>query len=172
MTTCVYENLFLVNNIPKIEGMYQVRDMIKNYAYIGEIYMIIDMNNAKQHARIFKYVHIAIIRAYSRTNLMECKHTTSDECIYCLFLKERDPEEQSWVWGFDRFEYEDKWQHCIIIDDDSNKYPLCFLEETQLQSANCYLCGEYIPYFVNHWYNIPYCSCQHNDHYYDDAYHM
>jgi hypothetical protein len=166
MSTQVYEKLFLVNNIPKIEGILQVRDMIKGYAYTGEMNMIRHMKRAKEYSKKFKYVNMAILQAYSRRNPIGDNH---DNCTRCLNRKDFDIYKQSWSWGFDEYQYNERWQHCRIIDFDlDNKCKEVFIEENQMISGNCYLCGEYIPYFVNHWYNIPYCCCAHNDYLYHD----
>ena len=174
MSTQVYEKLFLVNNIPKIEGMYQVRDLIKGYAYTGDMQMIRDMKRAKEHSKKFKYVNLAIQYAYSRSNLIQDHHIKNDhDCSHCENIK-KDVNQQAWVFGFDRYEYDNnRSQHCYIADYDVNfegKYAyikdVVYIEDIQMQGGNCYLCGESIPYYVNHWYNIPYCYCSHNDHLY------
>ena len=155
MSIQVYEKLFLVNNLPKIEGIQQVRDMIKGYAYTDDINMI----RAKKYAEKFKYVHMTILQAYSRTNPIHYNH---GDCIRCLKNLNFDIYKQSWCWGFDDYDYNDKYHHSRIVNDKNQKY---IIEKTQMESGNCYLCGEYIPFYANH-YDIPHCHCDHNDYLY------
>ena len=154
MSTQLYEKLFLVNNIPKIEGILQVRDMIKGYAYIGEMYMA----RSKEHSEKFKYVHMAILQAYSRTNPM---YYNNGDCIDCVKRFNFDIYKQSWSWGFDEYNHIDKYQHCRI----NHKNEEYIIEKTQMISGNCYLCGEYIPFYAD-CYDIPHCHCDHNDYMY------
>jgi len=164
----LYENLFLVNNIPKIEGILQVKDIIKQYAFMDIFYMIEDMKKAKKFAEKFRYVNLAIWQAYSRNKPI---HDDID-CKVCSENKKKDIYQQSWTFGFDEEVYNTYpgyYQLCHITDyDEPNKYRQYFVEKLQMMSGNCYICGEYIPHFVSHWYNIPYCSCKHNEELYNE----
>jgi len=161
MTTKLYENLFLVNNIPQIEGILQVRDMIKGYAFMDIINMMNDMKDAEKHAEKFKYVNMAIWQAFSRRRPVD---------------EDRDMYHQNWVFGFDEARYghdQEKWYTlCNIVDYDEPERDMKFYtEKIKIMSGNCYVCGEYIPYYAEHYYeyNIPYCFCNHNDHLYMDV---
>jgi hypothetical protein len=58
----VYEQVFLVNNIPEIAGIFEARDMIKRYVLTD----IWHMKKAYEFAERFKHVNETIRRAYSR----------------------------------------------------------------------------------------------------------
>lgn len=70
MTTTLFTKLLLVNNIPKIAGIYEAQDLIKKYAYGGEflLYKALDFS-----VRFFS-VNQEITLAYSRYNIPD------DEC--------------------------------------------------------------------------------------------
>ena len=57
MSTQLFETLFLVNNIPEIAGILQVRDMIKSYALQGDWYM----NEATKFGQRFKKINFGIV---------------------------------------------------------------------------------------------------------------
>jgi hypothetical protein len=133
MSSKIYEQLFLVNNIPQIAGIFQVRDMIKSFVYTGEWYM----NKAKEFAKRFKLVNETIRRAYSRNNPIS---------IYMnqVYLYHQNiNKQQEWKFGFNS-------------NNDDN------VEHLQLNSANCYVCGEYIEEYSLVRTNLSYCTCQHN----------
>jgi len=130
MSTQIYEKLFLVNNIPKIEGMYQVRDMIKSFVYTGDWYM----NKAKEFSERFKRVNRSIRRAYSRNNPISLYFTTHPVDITGI---------QEWKFGFNS------------CNDGG-------VEHIQINSANCYICGEYIQGYSLVTTNLSYCTCLHN----------
>jgi len=133
-TTAFYEQLFLVNNIPDIEGILQVRDMIKSYAYSDDYHMI----KAKEFAERFKYVNQTIRNAYSRKNPISIYTHYNEETI--VF----EIPQQEWDFGFDS------------VNNNG-------VENLQLHSSNCYLCGEYLQGYSFHTSNIRYCNCQHNN---------
>ena len=91
MSKQFYENLFLVNNIPKIEGNQQIKDAIKKYAYTGEMYMIL----ARKFSLKFILVLEAIENAFSRNNPINC------EC--CREYRENDIHEENWVFAFNNY---------------------------------------------------------------------
>ena len=62
MSTQVYEQVFLVNNIPAISGIFEAQDIIKKYVLTGDWYM----SEARKFAEKFKFVNETIRRAYSR----------------------------------------------------------------------------------------------------------
>ena len=146
MSTQVYEKLFLVNNIPKIEGILQVRDMIKGYAYTDDMYMIRDMKLAKKFSKKFKHVHMAIHQAYSRTNPVNC------EC--CREYRENDIHKEHWIFGYDRYDL-DEVKNCDLVDCRENVY---HIEQLQLEATNCYICGEYITSSTS-FSTLEFCSC-------------
>ena len=71
MSTQVYEQVFLVNNIPEIAGIFEAQDIIKRYVLTGDWYM----SEAKQFSEKFKFVNETIRRAYSRNT---SKRDTTD----------------------------------------------------------------------------------------------
>ena len=133
MTSQFYERLFLVDNIPEIAGIQQVRDMIKEYAYTGDFYM----NKAKEFAERFKSVNSTIRRAYSRNNPI--LFYMNEIYLYHQNINKH----QEWKFGFNS---------C----NDNNE------EHIQINSANCYICGEYIEGYSFVTTNLSYCTCQHN----------
>lgn len=130
MSTQFYEKVFLVDNIPQIEGIQQVRDMIKSFVYTGDWYM----NKAKEFSERFKKVNRSIRRAYSRNNPISIYYTTHPVDTNGL---------QEWKFGFNS------------CNDDR-------VEHIQINSANCYICGEYIEGYSLVTTNLPYCTCLHN----------
>uniref|UniRef100_A0A6C0HUR2 Uncharacterized protein n=1 Tax=viral metagenome TaxID=1070528 RepID=A0A6C0HUR2_9ZZZZ len=64
MSTQVYEQVFLVNNIPEIAGIFEVKDMIKRYVLTHNWHM----EKAYEFAEKFKFVNETIRRAISRNN--------------------------------------------------------------------------------------------------------
>lgn len=52
MTTELYENIWLVNHIPAIRGIWGVQDLIKAFVYRGDLYM----EKAKRFAKRCFYV--------------------------------------------------------------------------------------------------------------------
>ena len=157
-----YENLFLVNHIPQIEGILQVKDMIKGYAFMDVIYMMNDMKDAKKHSEKFKYVNMAIWQAFSRRRPVD---------------EDRDIHQQNWVFGFDEYNYDHRkpdegYTLCEIIDYEVHERDMeSYTEKIKMMSGNCYICGEYIPYYAEHHYysNVPLCYCKHNDYLYIDV---
>lgn len=134
MTTHFYEQIFLVNNIPEIAGILEVRDMIKSYAYSDEYYM----NKAKEFAERFKIINETIRNAYSRRNpISQYVNYNEETTDYGI-------AQQEWDFGF----------------DSVNNSGVEFL---QIHSSNCYLCGEYLQGYSLHVGNIQYCNCQHNN---------
>uniref|UniRef100_A0A6C0HTN2 Uncharacterized protein n=1 Tax=viral metagenome TaxID=1070528 RepID=A0A6C0HTN2_9ZZZZ len=147
MTTQVYEELFLVNNIPEFEGIQEVSDMIKGYAYTSEMYMIRDMELARNFAYKFKLVNYAIRQAMSRKN--------SDKYI------ENYDDEEHWGFGYERYDpYEIK--NCDMGYQFINGNLIHHIETLQIQAVNCYICGEYVhtdtrcKYYP---YTLPFCNC-------------
>ena len=145
MSTQLYEKLFLVNNIPKIEGILQVRDMIKGYAYIGDMYM----NLARNFSIKFKLVNIAIRQAYSNNNPKKC------QC--CRESIESNIHGEVWFFAYDRYKRGTN-KNCEIGYEIINGELIYHIEELRLEAKNCYICGEYI-YNSTSSSNLPFCSC-------------
>ena len=141
MSTQLFETLFLVNNIPEIAGILQVRDMIKSYALQGDWYM----NEATKFGQRFKKVNQAIRRAYSRKNPI----TYYTYNYYNLINETNEKEQQQeWTFGFDSL---------------NNRGVDNIKEHLQIHSASCYICGEYIQGYSQTISRLPYCNCPHND---------
>ena len=139
----LYENLFLVNNIPQIAGIFEARDIIKAYAYTDDW----NMNKAYEFAEKFKNVNNAIRRAYSRKNPIS----------YFMYINySEDPvftgiHQQEWTFGFDSM------NNTTLDNYDETE------ESLQMTSSNCYICGEYLQGYSLQLHNIKYCNCQHNN---------
>ena len=143
MSAQFFEQVFLVNNIPEIAGIFEAQDMIKRYVYTGEWYM----EKACEFAERFKYVNDAIRRAYSRNNPISC---------YMYINYNEDPvfnglHQQEWTFGYDSLN-----NTATEICDGTE-------ETIQITSSNCYLCGEYMQGYSLQVHNIRYCNCQHNN---------
>ena len=143
MSTQFFEQVFLVNNIPAISGIFEAQDIIKRYVFTGDYYM----NKAKEFAEKFKNVNNAIRRAYSRKNPIS---------YYMYINYNEDPEfigihQQEWTFGFDS------------LNNTGSEFYDETEETLQLTSSNCYICGEYLQGYSLEVHNIPYCNCQHNN---------
>ena len=134
MTSQLYENLFLVDNIPEIEGNQKVKNMIKKYAYTSEMYMVL----ARKFSLKFILVLEAIEKAYTRKNPTNCK------C--CREERENDIHEEIWTFMFD---------HTVEIINDVKIY---YTESLSIKAKNCYICGDYI-YSNTSISNVPFCNC-------------
>ena len=143
-----YENLFLVNNISKIEGILQVRDIIKKYAFMDVIYMIEDMNLARKFSLKFILVHEAIEHAYSRTKPMEYES--------CKEERENDKHGEIWTFAFPEYDPTVKYSGSLGFEVVNGTL--------DMKAKNCYICGEYI-YSATDFSNLTFCSCIRDDKY-------
>ena len=70
MTTYLYQKLLLVNHIPAIEGITGVQDLIKAFAYRGDLYM--------EKAKQFRKRCFQVLRYIERIN---CTVFIKGDCI-------------------------------------------------------------------------------------------
>jgi len=151
----IYERIFLVNNIPQIAGIFEVRDIIKQFVYKEDWYM----NKAKEFSEKFKMVNESIRRAH-------------------CFVKIKNNIEkynQFWEFGFDmsndkyRENGVDKYEklhiyaeNCFLCGEYTREYtinkniPTCTCSHNNIENDTDIIYDwteeEYQQYWDDYWY--------------------
>lgn len=170
-----FTNLLLIQHLPKIAGIEPALDLIKQFAYRGEIHYF-DMAQAQLFYRLYyPIIHTIHTRQYSYKYIW-VKNDEDD----LIDLEEEDELDNQDVFDIFDIEYEDDVDFDNVILDESEYSDYAFYcnaghwnytfhskkeKKIQLQAVNCVSCSNYIitntP--TQNYSHFPFCRCRQYD---------